>query len=524
MLGVLSLSLLLLEIDSTILNVALPTLQREFNATGASVQWLVDSYLLVFAGLLLFMGGLADRFGRKRALQAGLGLFALSSIAAANVDSIGQLIAARVAMGIGAALIMPATLAIIAHVFPRDEQLKAVSLWGAAAVLGVPSGPILGGWLLSRFDWGSVFYVAAPVALVAILAGMPLVPESKNENPAPLDKLGALLSIGVLGSLVYAIIKAPDGLLAAEVSGPFVASLAFALAFSLHELRTPEPLLDVRLFKDHALTTSYAAITITFGALVGTIFLLTQYFQFALGDSPLLAGVRIVPVAVGFASGAAFADNLVKRFGVRTVMTTGLVLVAFVFAALSQAIGDPPYAVLAIGLFGITFSMAFVLTPATAAVMGAVPGGSVGVGSALNDTARQVGAALGVAVLGSLTKDLYASNLTVPASLPAPLVVPVRDSIGRAAFVASGLDGSAGDALRSAAASAFSDAFGVAMIAVAVAAAFTAALVWHLMPGPVIDETAAVLDPALASVAEDESEGGSLVRNDDAASKPASMW
>ncbi len=483
MLVVLSLSLLLIEVDSTIVNVALPTFQREFDAAGSALQWLVDSYILVFAGLLLFMGALADRFGRKRALQVGLVLFVLASISAAHSVSMNQLIATRVIMGVGAALIMPATLAIIVDVFPSEERVKAIAAWSGIAILGVPLGPVLGGWLLSEFWWGSVFYVAVPIGTVALLAGAVLVPESRNPAASALDRVGALLSIGALLSLVHAIIEAPErGLLDPSVVGTFVAALAFGTAFVLYELRASQPLLDVRLFKDRNVSIGAGSILMVFGAMIGMMFLLIQYLQFALGYSPLQAGLRVIPVAFGFVIGAAVTDRLIERFRARPVMVGGLLVVAAAFVVMSFVIGDGTYWALAVAMVVLGIGMAQVMTPATAAVMGAVPGGNVGVGSALNDTARQVGAALGVAVLGSIASAIYLSNISVPAAIPLGLADSARDSIGVATQIAATTGGPAGDALRESANGAFFDAFGWAMVAAAVVSFITAGLVAHFMP------------------------------------------
>jgi len=485
MLGILSLSLLLIELDMTIVNVALPTIQKELDASASAIQWIVDSYVLVFAGLLLFMGNLGDRYGRKRALQAGLVLFATTSVAAAQAVNVEQLIAVRAVMGVGAALIMPATLAIIIDVFPREEQLKAISIWSGAAILGVPGGPILGGWLLSQFYWGSVFYVAVPVALIALVAGLLLVPDSRDPSPAHLDRLGAALSVGMLTALVYAIIEAPDrGIMAAEVHGSLIAAMALGLAFVLHELRIDDPLLDVRLFLNRAVSGGFLAIAITFGSMVGMMFLLTQYFQFAEGYSPLQAGLRTAPIAIGFVAGAGFADSLVKRYNVRIIMTIGLVMVSGAFAGVSQAVGDAPYGVLGAAIFAVGFAMSFVMAPATATVMAAVPGRNVGVGSALNDVGRQVGAALGVAVLGSVAKAVYQSELALPSDMAPAVADPARDSVGGASFLADLLGGAIGDALRSAASAAFVDATTIAMIVISATVLVSAAVVFHVMPTP----------------------------------------
>ncbi len=483
MLAVLSLSLLIIEGDATILNVALPTLQREFDASGSALQWLVDSYIVVFAGLLLFMGALGDRFGRKRALQAGLVIFGAASLAATQAGSMNQLIATRVIMGVGAALIMPATLAIIVNVFPSGERVKAIAAWSAAAILGVALGPVLGGWLLSQFWWGSIFLVAVPIAAVALLAGVWLVPESKNPAASALDRVGVLLSIGALALVVYAIIEAPErGLLDPSVVGTFAAALAFGTAFVLYELRASQPLLDVRLFRNRNMSVAGGSIVLLFGAMVGMEFLLIQYLQFALGYSPLQAGLRVIPVAFGYVVGATVTDRLVGRFGARRLMTGGLLVVAAAFVGMSFGIGDQTYWALAIAMVVLGIGIAQVMTPATAAVMGAVPGANVGVGSALNDTARQIGAALGVAALGSLAKAIYSSEVSVPAAIPPELADSAGDSIGIADQIAANVGGPAGEALREAANAAFFDAFGGAMLVAALAAFVTAALVGHVMP------------------------------------------
>ena len=309
-LAVLSLSLLLVELDSTILNVALPTLQREFDASASALQWLVDSYILVFAGLLLFMGALGDRFGRKRALLAGFLLLGLASLAASLAGSMNQLIVARLVMGVGAALIMPATLAIIVDIFPREERVKAIAIWSAVAVLGIPVGPVLGGWLLSQFWWGSVFLVAVPIAVVAVIAAVLLVPESKNPATSALDRIGALLSVGALTSLVYAVIEAPArGVLDVWVIAASLAAVAFGAAFVVRELRVDEPLLDVRLLKDRNISVGAGSIMLVFGSFVGMLFLLTQFLQLAQGYSAFESGLRVTPLALGFVVGAAGHDR-----------------------------------------------------------------------------------------------------------------------------------------------------------------------------------------------------------------------
>ena len=389
-LAVLSLSLLLVELDSTILNVALPTLQREFDASASALQWLVDSYILVFAGLLLFMGALGDRFGRKRALLAGFLLLGLASLAASLAGSMNQLIVARLVMGVGAALIMPATLAIIVDIFPREERVKAIAIWSAVAVLGIPVGPVLGGWLLSQFWWGSVFLVAVPIAVVAVIAAVLLVSESKNPATSALDRIGALLSVGALTSLVYAVIEAPArGVLDVWVIAASLAAVAFGAAFVVRELRVDEPLLNVRLLKDRNISVGAGSIMLVFGSFVGMLFLLTQFLQLAQGYSAFESGLRVTPLALGFVVGAAaMTDRLVERLGIRAAMVSGLWAAAAAFAGMSFMDGGTPYPVLAALLVLLGIGLANLMAPAKAAVINSVPGGNAGVGSALNDTAQ----------------------------------------------------------------------------------------------------------------------------------------
>jgi len=481
---VLSLSLLLVELDSTILNVALPTLQREFDASASALQWLVDSYILVFAGLLLFMGALGDRFGRKRALLAGFALFGAASLVASLVDSMNQLIATRVLMGAGAALIMPATLAIIVDIFPSEERVKAIAIWSAVAVLGIPVGPVLGGWLLSQYWWGSVFLIAVPIAVVAAIAAVQLVPESKNPATSSLDRIGSVLSIGALTSFVYAIIEAPArGVLDVWVIGGMLAAVAFGAAFVIRELRVDEPLLDVRLLKDRNISVGSGSVLLVFGSFVGMLFLLTQFLQLAQGYSAFESGLRVTPIALGFVLGAAaMADQLVARLGIRGAMVSGLWIAAAAFAGMSFMDGGTPYPVLAALLVLLGIGIANMMAPATAAVMDSVPGDNAGVGSALNDTARQVGAALGIASLGSLANAVYSGNLSGLTAVPAELAAIAQDSIGGATMAAATVGGPAGQALQQSANAAFFDAFGIAMLAAAGVTLVTSAIVIHFMP------------------------------------------
>lgn len=481
---VLSVSLVIIGLDNTILNVALPTLQREFDASASSLQWIVDAYILVFAGLLLTMGAAGDRFGRRRALQLGLVIFGLSSLLAAYAQSSGQLIAARAVMGIGGALIMPSTLSVIVDVFPREERGKAIGIWAGVAALGIAIGPVLGGWLLEHFWWGSVFLINLPIVLIALVAGLVLVPESRDPQATRLDPPGAVLSMGALAALIYAIIEAPArGWLDPLVAGGFAVALVLTAGFVLRELRTDAPMLDVRLFTKPRFSAGAAAIALAFLALFGTLFLLTQYLQFVRGYSAFEAGLRLTPLAFGMMIGAANSHRLVAELGTKLVIAGGLTVLAVTLAALSLLSADTPYWLLAAGIVALAVGMANTMAPATDAVMGAVPEANAGVGSAMNDTTRQVGGALGVAILGSVVNAAYSSAMQAPtAALPAGPGEAAQNSVGAATTIAAQLGGPAGAALREAAAAAFVDALGLAMLVAAAVSFAGALLVLRFMP------------------------------------------
>ena len=372
---ILSLSLLVIGLDNTILNVALPSLQKEFDASGSTLQWIVDSYLLAFAGLLLTMGTLGDRFGRKLALQVGLGLFGAASLAVLLVDSAGELIAVRALMGVGAALIMPATLSIITNVFPREERAKAIGIWSAMAALGVGLGPLLGGLLLEWFDWTSVFLVNVPVAAAAIALGFWLVPESRDPKPGRFDFLGAGLSTATLGVLVYGLIEAPArGWTSPLILSCFAAAALLATAFVRWELRTPEPMLQLAFFRNPRFSVASLAIGVAFFSLFGAIFATTQYLQDAHGYSALEAGAAMVPVAFGLMMGAGSSTlRLVPHLGTTRVVMAGLLGLGGLLATTLLWGPDMPYWPLGLWFFFVAFSMGWVMAPSTASVMGSVP-------------------------------------------------------------------------------------------------------------------------------------------------------
>jgi EmrB/QacA subfamily drug resistance transporter len=462
-LAVLSLSLVIIGLDNTILNVALPSLQKEFDASTSTLQWMVDSYLLVFAGLLLTMGTLGDRFGRKRALQGGLVLFGGASLAVLVVNTSNQLIAVRSIMGIGGALIMPATLSIISNVFPREERAKAISVWAACAAVGIGLGPLFGGLLLKVFSWESVFLLNVPVAATALAAGFIFVPNSRDPKPGAFDLVGAALSVVTLVTLVYGLIEAPSkGWTDPVILGSFAASALLAVAFVRWELRVKEPMLNLEFFRNPRFTVASGGIGLASFALFGSIFAMTQFLQDAHGYSALQAGAGMVPLAVGLVMGAGSSTKIAARIGTTKVVTAGLLGMGSLLVTSLFWSADMPYWPLAVWFWGLALSMGWIMAPSTDSVMGAVPEEKSGVASAMNDVTRQVGGAIGTAVIGSLITSLYASRIHEHVTaLPEGSRHAAEDSIGQANAVAAGLPQDQGAQLVDHAASAFTTAVGI---------------------------------------------------------------
>jgi len=477
-LGVLALSLLIIGLDNTVLNVALPTLQTHFSASGSTLQWIVDAYLLSFAGVLLTMGTLGDRFGRKRALQCGLALFGIASVLAAFAQDATQLIVLRAVMGIGGAMIMPATLSVIMDVFPREERGKAIGIWSAIAGVGIGLGPFVGGLLLELFSWSSVFWLNVPIVAVALVAGFALVPESRDPRPGSFDLRGASLSIAMLVTLVYGIIEAsPRGWSDPLVLGCFAAAALLAVAFVMWERRAPSPMLPLEFFNDARFTVASVSVGLVFFAMLGSVFAFTQFLQFAHGFSALEAGAAMLPLALGLVIGAGASNRLADRFGRTRVIAGGLMGVA---AVLSTSLAwTPGMAPVLLGLvsFGLAVSMGSAMAPATESVMSAVPEAKAGVGSAMSDVTRQVGGALGVAVIGSIIAGVYSKEMDAgPAA--------AGESIGAAHAVSEQVGGSAGRELADTAGQAFSEALGIGLTAAAAVALAGALLVlWRLPSG-----------------------------------------
>lgn len=506
MLAVLSLSMMIIGLDNTIVNVALPTLQGQFNASASNLQWIVDAYLLVFAAALLTMGTIGDRYGRKRALQGGLILFGSASAAVVFAGSVNHLIALRILMGLGAALIMPATLSIITNVFPRQERGRAIGVWAGTAAIGIGLGPLTGGLLLEVFSWSSVFLINVPVAIVALLLGIKLVPDSRDPNPGRFDLVGAAVSATALLAFVWAVIEAPSrGWTSTAVIVGVVAAAVLTAAFIAWERRVASPMLNLTYFRNPRFSLGSLSISVIFFSLMAAIFGLTQYLQFAHGYSALKAGATMIPLAIGLMLSATSSSRLVTRFGTKRVVAVGMVLLALVLSA--TVFWTPAQSVwlIVLWLFVLGLAMGSVMAPATDSVMGSVPPAKAGVASAMNDVTRQVGGTLGVAIVGSLINTIYTSRIgDTAAALPAKVQAPVESSIGGANAVAAHLPSHAGAHLVSAAADAFTTALGYGLlVAAAVALLGAGVVVWKL---PARHGAAPVIDApnALAALADAE--------------------
>lgn len=481
---VLCTSLLIVIIGNTSLNVALPTLARELDASTSSLQWMVDSYALVFAGLLFTAGTLGDRFGRKGALQAGLLVFLVGAGMASIADTSGQVITARAVMGIAAAFVMPSTLSILTNVFPAHERAKAIAIWAGISGGGAALGPIASGWLLEHYWWGSVFLVNVPIIAIALVAGARFVPKSKDPEDQPLDFLGAGLSIVGLGTLVYGIIEGPHhGWASTESLLTFGLAIAALGTFAAWELRAKFPMLDLRLFRDRRFSVASAGMSLTFFAMFGTFFLVAQYFQLVLGYSALESGLLQLPMAAVMMTVAPQVPKLVARFGAARVVPVGLAFTATGLGIFSQVSVDSSIWMVYCSILPLAFGMAMTMTPLTTLIMSSVPLGKAGVGSAMNDTTRELGGALGVAVLGSLVTSRYTSSLAPSlGGLPDQARAAADSGLTGALAVAGRIGGAPGDALTNAAQQAFVDGLGLAAIVGSIVVFVAAASAWFLLP------------------------------------------
>jgi len=485
-LAVLCTSLMIIIIGNTSLNVAIPTLARELNAPTSSLQWMVDAYSLVFAGLLFTAGTIGDRFGRKGALQAGLGLFLVGAAVASRANSSDVIILSRAIMGVAAAFVMPSTLSILTNVFPAHERPKAIAIWAGIAGGGAAIGPIASGYLLEHFWWGSVFLVNLPVIVLALIAGAILVPTSKDPEEQPLDIPGALLSIVALVTLVYGIIEGPSkGWMSAQTLGVFAIS-AVAFGFFLWRESTAKyPMLDLKLFRDRRFSVASGGMMLTFFAMFGTFFLVAQYFQLVLGYTPFQSGLLQLPMALVMMALSPNVPRFVARFGANRVVPAGLGFIAIGLLFFSQVQTDSSIWAVYLAILPLAAGMACTMTPLTTLIMSSVPLGKAGVGSAMNDTTRELGGALGVAILGSVVTSRYTSSLgPALAGLPEQARGVARSGLSGALAIGDKIGGQQGDKLIQAAKESFVTGISSAALVGAVGVLAAAAAAWFLLPKP----------------------------------------
>ncbi len=483
LLGIMCLSLVMVVMSVSGLNVALPSLQRDLGASASSLQWVIDSYALIFAALLLPAGALGDRFGRKRALMFGLVVFTTGSLVGGLGTGAGQVIVGRIITGIGAAFVMPATLSLLTTIFPPEERRRAIAMWAGFAGAGGALGPIVSGALLERYWWGSAFLVNIPIVAVVLIAVAVFSPTSKDPDATPLDPIGAGLSLVGLGALVFGIIEGPErGWSSVIVLSSFAVAAIGLVGFVLWERRTTHPMLPLTLFKDRRMSVGSAVVTVAFFIMFGLFFLFSLYLQFVRGYSPLSAGLSTLPLALMLVAIAPRSAALAERLGSGPVMASGFVLISAGFVVLAFIGMDTPYLVLAVAMVLLGAGMSLTAAPATGSIMSAVPPAKAGVGSAVNDTTREVGGALGIAVLGSIASAAYRSSIDLGGlQLPPQVREAATESVG-AATVIAGQAGSGGAELAARAGAAFTDAFNMASgvaaglalaAAIAVAVAFS---------------------------------------------------
>ena len=459
---VIAMSVLIIVIDSSIVNIALPTLQRELNTTMSELQWIVNAYIMAFAAPMLLTGALGDRWGRARMLQAGVAVFGGASLAAAFASTGSQLIAWRTVMGIGGAMILPTTLAIITNVFTREERGRAIGVWAGMNAIGVALGPIIGGLVIQNLQWTWIFLINLPIAVVALVGGWFLVPNSRDPSPRRPDIPGTVLSIVALSLLVFGLIQGGDwGWTDPAVVGCLAGAVLFMVLFILWERRTDHPMLEMSFFRSPRFSAGIGAVSITGLSMMGIVFGLTLYMQFVNGYNALETGIRFVPLALGLFIGAGSSDRVVARAGTTLVVALGFVGSAALLALAAFWQVDTTFWQIGVILFGVGFFLGYIAAPSTDAVMGALPEAHAGVGSAMNAVSRLVASSIGVAAFGAALSSIYSSSFERAAStiagLPAEMTEVASDSVGAAVVVAQKLPAGVGDAVAQAARESFMD-------------------------------------------------------------------
>ena len=483
-LGILNLSLVLVVASVSSLNLSLPSIQRALDASAADLIWINAAYALVFAAFLLPAGALGDRFGRKGALLTGLVVFVLGSLLGSTADTAGQVIAFRATMGIGAALAMPATLSILTAIFPPDERNKAIAIWSGFAGAGGAIGILSAGVLLEYFWWGSVFFVNVPIAVTALVLVAAVVPTSRDTQGHNLDPFGSILSAVGLAALVFALIQGPEyGWTDPLVLGGFVAAVALLTSWVAFERRQEHPMLDPRLFRIPRFGLATLALGTTFAVMFGMFFGLAQYLQFVLGYSPLDAAVRVMPFAVVMIAVSPRGPSLAARFGSGRVIGGGMLVTALGCGVMALLTGDSGYGHVVLGVILISSGMALGFPTSTAAIVGSLPLDKAGVASAVNDTTREVGSAVGIALLGSLLSAGYRRGLgNALDQAPAEMAEFARDSVGAALVVAQRAPAGVGDHIAATARDAFANGYSLAMTAGTALLALTGTIVIRRWP------------------------------------------
>lgn len=489
MLAILSFALALISLDNTIVNVALPSLQEELNATTAQLQWIVDAYSVLFAGTLLLAGSLGDRFGRRRVLVIGLIIFGAGSLAAGAAPNADVLIACRALMGIGGAFIMPSTLSILVQTFTvPGERAQAIGIWAAVAGVGVAIGPIAGGALLEHFTWHAVFLVNPPLVVVALILTLRVIPESLDESKPLLDLRGAaLVSLGLI-ALVTFIVELPDGGFTSVTLAAGVAAALLLASFVWWEKRAPRPLLPMALFEDRVFAVAVTMVGLVYFALMGALFFLPQFLQLVQGLTPLQSGIGMLPGAGGLLLASLVSPGLAERFGTRRTVVTGVLLVAL--GMVSMSLVEPmtryPYVGLALGLTGI--GMGLTLPQATNAVLSRVPKERSGMGAAVNDAVTELGGSIGVAVLGGVLAFFYRTRIDQAiasageASAPPEALDTIRESLASATVLIAQLPADVARPARRIVGEAFVSGMGWALSVGAFVALVGALLAWRFFP------------------------------------------
>ncbi len=485
-LGVMSLSLVIVMLNNVTLNVALPELSKDLQADNTELQWMLDAYALIFGGTLLVMGAIGDRFGRKGALQIGLIMVAsASALTAMYASTSNEVIAARAVMGLGAALVMPATLSVVVVVFPPEERGKAVGIWAAMAGVGAPIGLLVGGWAVENYDWQMVFWINVPIIALALLLGLVLVPKTKDEQQRPLDPFGAVLSVAALGSILYAIIEGPSiGWDSLEIIGVGILGVVLSAIFIQWELRVEYPMLPLHFFKNRGFTMGLVAIMLAFYVMFSFMFTQMLHFQLVREHTALEAALRFLPLPLGLMPAAANSDRLVARFGSNNVVATGLTLIGIGMLIFTTVTIDTDYNKLALIFFLLGLGMGLTMAPSTTLVMDSIPADKAGVGSATNDTSREIGGALGIAIGGSVLNEYYQRNMNLPEGLEYLGDLPY-DSFAAAVRIGGNLvseGNSLGGQLIQNAQLAFIDGMVASAWVGAIIALTNALLVWKFMP------------------------------------------